>query len=679
MCRPEAAPSVFKPGELSTPHAQILSGTHTSNRCAACHRPAATSPDSWFQENIDGHRGVTQTDRCLDCHHNVIRRDRANLAHNVPVSVLASMSAEVRLVSSQADHGSRSTTWHDLMPGPAVGLEDVQCSACHREHRGMNASLLDVSDSQCQTCHADRFGSFATSHPEWNDWPYDRGATVAFNHQTHANKHYPSSQHAGAPIAFDCSGCHRVDSRGELARGPSYEFACQSCHDDSLQIEASEGIDLIALPTIPTESAERLHAWPENATGFYDGQVVPLAELLLRANSDSADASRHIPNSNFAEINADDPSMTDAATSIAREHRRLVAEIASKGQQSILNRAAQAGLPRDVLAELIRALPPQLLQQTYQQWFSVNGDPVLRQSASRDVILKRALRLVDYQDIAAQPPSILLAARPQDRLLVTSTPDDELLQADDDLLADQDSLADDDLLSDDDLLVSDDALLDSDELLLDDSDSLLSDDGDDLLSTNAAQGDPLADDLLAESHSVADVTEFPQRFDPTAMLPAGGWYRDDLKMTISYRGSGHSDPVLRSAVELLSQLPPSDPVRKRMLATRAVAACISCHPAAARETGQWRSAPLVGQRSNFTKFAHGPHLHIAQLADCSHCHVVRTPSRRTELNITLASGQKPERDDPEFEPLKLEACASCHTAKAAGDNCTKCHRYHIDF
>ena len=275
--RTKYAADVFKPGGLATPHAQILSGTATTNRCAACHPPAALSPNTWFDADSDGHRAeggraaVTQTDRCLDCHHNVIRRDRATLAHNVPESVLAQIrsrihGAQIRLAST----GSIKKTWHDAMPGPSIDQSNVQCSACHREHQGAVGTLLDVADSQCQTCHVDRFGSFADSHPDWSQWPYGRGGSIAFNHQTHATKHYPGSQHSGAPMVFDCASCHRADAKGELARSPSYELACQSCHDAGLKIEAAEGIELLALPTLP--KAEGAQKWPEQARGFYDGK-----------------------------------------------------------------------------------------------------------------------------------------------------------------------------------------------------------------------------------------------------------------------------------------------------------------------------------------------------------------------------------------------------------------------
>ena len=33
--------------------------------------------------------------------------------------------------------------------------------------------------------------------------------------------------------------------------------------------------------------------------------------------------------------------------------------------------------------------------------------------------------------------------------------------------------------------------------------------------------------------------------------------------------------------------------------------------------------------------------------------------------------------DSHFEAMRKEACADCHHRKAAGDQCTKCHNYHV--
>ncbi len=301
--------TVFKPGHLASPHAQILAGTLTSQRCASCHPRAATAPLEWFASAEVGHQDVSQSDRCLNCHHTTIPRSTAKLAHNLPQRV----RGELRLASV----GSGDRSWHDWLPNPAVNQEDVDCSVCHREHRGAGADLLAVSDAQCQTCHADRFGSFATSHPDWEQWPYGRGREVAFNHATHANKHFPATRRGETVAQFQCADCHQRNDRNELARSTSYQRACKSCHDQALRIEAAEGIELLALPTLPSESAKKVEPWPESATGFYDGRLSPIAELLLRADPDTAVAIQQIPDGDFSRIDPHRASDVVAAESLA--------------------------------------------------------------------------------------------------------------------------------------------------------------------------------------------------------------------------------------------------------------------------------------------------------------------------------------------------------------------------
>jgi hypothetical protein len=607
---------VIKPGELATPHAQILAGTLTSHRCASCHPRAATSPQSWFSADAQGHAEVSQSDRCMDCHHTTIERPSAKLAHNLPQSV----RAKLRLASAT----SVEKSWHDLMPGPAVDQENVQCSACHREHRGADGDLLAISDAQCQSCHSDRFGSFATSHPEWDHWPYGRGDLISFNHASHANKHFPATVRGTGVAQFQCADCHSRTADNELIRSTSYARACKSCHDAALRIEAADGVELLALPTLPAESAGRIQPWPESATGFFDGKLSPIADLLLRSDPETASALRRLPDRDFSRIDGRKPDNVADGETVARAHRQLLQEIGEDGQQVIIDRATLLGVAPSTLASLVQSLSPQFVMEASRRWFD-------RVSASGD----SDVRQVEFQDLATPPASMLLAARPQDDRLTDASSDDLLLTpiADDNDLLEEPPVGDGDLLGG----VADDLL----------------------------NSDPLASD----TNSSAGRSE---RFNADSMMPAGGWYRDDLRLAIRYRGGGHEDRVLKSTIEMISQLPSGDRARQQLLQTRAVAACVACHPGAVLSDRGWRSESLIGRKSEFTKFSHSPHLNVAQLADCSHCHSLGSDSI-TELS--LVSGAAKIHD---FAPLRRQACAACHTADAAGESCVKCHRYHID-
>jgi hypothetical protein len=75
-----------------------------------------------------------------------------------------------------------------------------------------------------------------------------------------------------------------------------------------------------------------------------------------------------------------------------------------------------------------------------------------------------------------------------------------------------------------------------------------------------------------------------------------------------------------------------------------------------------------------TKFSHGPHLILPQLAYCTHCHAI-DDSRDVADSY---ANWNPRQFASEFAPLSKQQCASCHTAKAAGDQCQQCHNYHVE-
>ena len=598
----------FKPGELITPHAQILAGTLSEKRCAACHSQASLEPSLWFGLGGVGHDHVSQTDRCLDCHHSTIDRQSARLAHNLPKEA----RQQIRTLSLRSSTNSATRNVRHAGATNGIDQEHLECAACHREHRGADANLMVMTDAQCQTCHSDQFESFASSHPQWADWPYGRGGKIAFDHSSHAMKHFPASSNGGAATEFRCLDCHVKDENHELSRVVRYEFACKSCHDEALRLESDHGVELFALPTIPESQAHEIQSWPVAATGFFDGTVAPLTELFLRNDPDVAFALRMIELRDFSRLNTNSRDQSAAATIVAAAHRQLLADIAKDGQAALLERANATAVSSPALTNVIRSIPPQMLSDTYRMWFLNSGN-----------------RVTDAKQRGNKRQLFRTVATSQDLLAPSS---------DNDLLLSDEISGGDDLLSGD--LLADDLLTD---------DGLLGDD------------DPLSVDPLADSGAETGASAAPDdgRFNPSRMLRVGGWYRDELKMAIVYRGSGHADPVVRSAIETLGALPANDPIRKRMLSNRTVAACITCHPAASQGAGNWLSTPLVGQGRSFTKFSHKPHMNIAGLTDCVHCHRVSD------------SGL-------DFEPIKLEACANCHTSHGAGESCTKCHRYHVD-
>jgi predicted CXXCH cytochrome family protein len=134
------------------------------------------------------------------------------------------------------------------------------CTACHREHRGREASLLRVPDEQCTSCHANlgahvaegtaprfrdvsRFDDDRTHHPEFaalTPGTVDPGR-LKFNHKFHMTPglrriegaapftlgrldendrgryRRPDDRDDGAAVHLTCASCHQLDGRDATA------------------------------------------------------------------------------------------------------------------------------------------------------------------------------------------------------------------------------------------------------------------------------------------------------------------------------------------------------------------------------------------------------------------------------------------------------------------------------
>jgi hypothetical protein len=169
-----------------------------------------------------------------------------------------------------------------------------------------------------------------------------------------------------------------------------------------------------------------------------------------------------------------------------------------------------------------------------------------------------------------------------------------------------------------------------------------------------------------------------------AFAPAGTWSRDEASFAIRYRPAGHADPVLTTWLNVLAdtrdsgQPPVVAAIFRELSKATAPGLCTSCH--SVEQTGSnkiainWHAADHGTEPRGFTKFSHKPHLLLPQLADCSYCHTIDAKAAAS----TLYTDPNPTTFVSDFAPIAKQACATCHTAQAAGDECQKCHNYHIE-
>ena len=203
-----------------------------------------------------------------------------------------------------------------------------------------------------------------------------------------------------------------------------------------------------------------------------------------------------------------------------------------------------------------------------------------------------------------------------------------------------------------------------------------------LLAPQESSGGPLAAPS-GESSGETETAEAPKPpFDPESWADLGGWFRQDY--TIRYRPTGHADRFLRTWLDISAQAfgtqeePMLSPVFDRLTSNSSPGRCTKCHSIddeAGFKNVKWHAFSAERVRGRFTIFSHAPHIGAADSKGCIGCHTLN-PTDGDYLE-SYKSGD-PTVFVSNFRQVTKVVCASCHTAKAAGEECTLCHEYHAN-
>lgn len=358
--------NLLAPGKLSLAHAQLIGRDHWKNRCSACHPGGASAATLVGADlNVDvAAAHSTQAALCVECHKNLIPPEHAFAAHGLPAEALPKKGR----IDSQIVQAGFAAGIADMLPlGPG---DQVACSACHQEHQGTDHDLTAISDGRCQACHAEQYQSFAIDHPEFSLWPFQRRTRIAFDHASHAGKHFASKKES-----FDCATCHVDSPDGTSKVLAGYEQSCSRCHDEGIHTSTREGLAILSLPMMDDrairDSGAELGPWPESATGDFDGELPAISKLLLASQPDSAAVLKRL-GADFSFFDLDPSSESDAqdAATIAAGVRKLLSDIQERGHQEILDRTQklQSG-KRNTNSELVGGVPLELIANTRERWF----------------------------------------------------------------------------------------------------------------------------------------------------------------------------------------------------------------------------------------------------------------------------------------------------------------------
>jgi len=576
---------VIAPGPLTRAHAQLMqngvSQGATDTNCAACHGAAERAVAGWSASLIAGHgEGASQPALCMECHDKTISTEFALAAHGLPPDVLKVITGKRDVDSSAA--------------------KELACAACHREHRGAKFDLTSMNDAACQSCHKHQFESFATDHPDFGAWPYERRTRIVFNHASHRAKHFTDKKQS-----FDCRSCHLDDATGQAQLLASYEVACAACHDDKIATSVSQGVPVLTLPTLDIDAmkaaGQDVGAWPELTTGDFDGRLPPMMKLLLAADPTAAKAIASLGvEFEFFDVDPDDPQQLEACALLAKAMRELLADLARRGPVVARERLAVT-LGRDItdaeISGLMAGLPAETARGALRTWFP--AEEVDSEAWAKSLVSLGGL----------DPPYA------KGGMLSTRS-------------------------------------------------------GVSMQTTNSSMPTPPRGEGMA-----------PRSL---ALSPAGTWNNDDATLAIRYRPAGHADPVLTGWLQLLADTPnlAEKPLAmamfKELSKPTAGGLCMSCHSVGQTADGaltiNWRAYDRASEPRGFTKFSHGPHLMLPQLADCTSCHAINDKSDVAASYVDW----NPRQFVSDFAPLSKHQCIQCHTTKAAGDSCQKCHNYHVE-
>jgi hypothetical protein len=224
-------------------------------------------------------------------------------ACHVPFTPISSHSWAAPFLGDAQASSQRCQACHDGPVHHAGQQPDLACGSCHREHRGRDASLVNLPDRDCTQCHRDLskhhsgevefrnvVSGFSIEHPEFRSVKTDPGK-LKFNHLRHLTagmalkqggkvggeihtlgkiaepfrKRYRDQQEKkedSAPVQLQCASCHQLDggdfgvtstkpnefpfslmggrNAGAYMLPISYENQCQACHPLTIERKVAD-------------------------------------------------------------------------------------------------------------------------------------------------------------------------------------------------------------------------------------------------------------------------------------------------------------------------------------------------------------------------------------------------------------------------------------------------------
>ena len=607
------------PGALYTGHAEI-------EACVDCHVAYDQGAVGWITAAFAASNPIADSDKCLACHK---WGDDALNPHNVARPDLADLTSKFYGTPEADDHPWTVQISRSLFPIPSETHNGtLACGACHKEHEGEQADLVEVTNARCQSCHEVTFDSFSNGHPSFGSYPYLRRTRLIFDHDSHNRKNFPDTRERGEnEVPETCDSCHMPDGTGRFMLTDDFGETCGRCHSEDIigeTVTGPKGTPIIAVPELdlPTlqERGIGIGEWPEAPFAI---DISPYTKLLIAADETIADDLTVIEDTDLQDLSDASDAEVQAVGRVAWAIKELLFDITIAGMEILetkVEASLDAALDTDILGRLVGHIPQDVVAAAGQAWF-----PSLKQE------------VVAYR-----------AAKPQ-------APPGSAAQGE----------------------AADDVLGGPDQQSLNPLPSPSDGGGVQLAQASTIEVEELPDEDVTENEALGLPT-----LDPEEWAKAGGWYRKDF--VLYYRPVGHEDVVLRTWLDISARsfgTPAErygDALFQLLADKNTPGKCTKCHSVDQQQGGglevNWSPfKPLAGE-TKFTNFVHATHFSAVGDEGCITCH---------QLNENATTYQEAfEHRDPDnfvanFAPMNRETCASCHVQQSAGDTCTQCHDYHI--
>lgn len=674
---------LLHPGPMIKGHAEI-------QNCASCHVAFEGGPLHWLAASLRPSDPLADSSKCLACHNKT--KDALN-PHNLGKPKLDQLT---EIAATQ--HADTSAPWtvdasrfafplaRDAADGP------LACAACHEDHHGEWANMMQVANARCQSCHTVTFEAFSSGHPGFGSYPYLRRTRISFDHDSHNRKHFPEEAKKGTRVPETCDTCHEPDSSGHLMVTTRFEQACASCHGKDITgdtVAGVKGVPVIALPELDVDTiAERglwIGEWPEDAIA---PKISPFTKLLLAADPTTADDLKVVDELDLLDLSDANDGQLAAVGRVVWGIKELLYDIATSGMgilQTRVEASLNHSLDADTVGRLIGHIPQDVIVAAARVWFSRLSSDVVRfrsqkaagvtpgvihgDSGSDKLSDQQLLQLDDDQidpgdellqlDEAGQPSGDVkvrakkaAAAEPEPEAEPAAAPEPEAAETAAEPAEPAEPAAEDTA-------------------------------GDEAPAEPAAAGEPprpvarpATGDLAA-----AAATDLETIVDPEEWAEAGGWFRKDF--TLYYRPVEHEDSFVRTWLDIGANAfgTPAEHYGEALFAMlndkNTPGRCTKCHSVDRQPGGalmvNWQPFQPKSTEVPFTNFVHDAHFSALEDKGCVACHQL-SPGAKYQDSY---QGQDPTKFVSNFAPMQRELCAECHVQSSAGDNCTMCHQYHI--